>query len=375
MSEEIQEAVQIIRVAYDGLEIAMKVGSGGLAAMQKAVEFLSGMLEYEKSIGKTSMRKLLMKGGDLQVLQFNTKDMHQVEKMAKKYGILYSVLPDVNKENGLSEIIFHSEASPRVKMMTEKIRDGKVTSFDDYLLNSDEKGISKLMKFFQRQKKGNGKVNTEEAVKVNEAVDNLIEKVGMFAMDNQDVSVEAVKENFSIADKEAESVLKQLKSLGVLGNRDSKGSYKVLMDKDAFLNRIRGYQNLTERMTAISKSKDMNLVDVTISKQLIVKENGTAVKTRVPGTWGENARYIWVRKENILEIHDGKTMLTFLDKNKEYKLYDEENRLIEMLSGERLYSEHYDKVESSIRKRYEKNKTKERVEPKVATLIVEKGKR
>jgi len=27
MAEEIQEAVQIIRVAYDGIEIAMKVGT------------------------------------------------------------------------------------------------------------------------------------------------------------------------------------------------------------------------------------------------------------------------------------------------------------------------------------------------------------
>lgn len=43
MAEEIQEAVQIIRVAYDGIEIAMKVGSGGIAAMQKAIDFLKGM--------------------------------------------------------------------------------------------------------------------------------------------------------------------------------------------------------------------------------------------------------------------------------------------------------------------------------------------
>ena len=34
----------------------------------KAIDFLKGMLDYEKSLGKTSMRKLLMKGGDLQVL-------------------------------------------------------------------------------------------------------------------------------------------------------------------------------------------------------------------------------------------------------------------------------------------------------------------
>lgn len=98
MSEEIREAVQIIEVAYDGIEIAMKVGSGGIAVMQKAIDFLKGMLDYEKSLGKTSMRKLLMKGGDLQVLEFATADMKKVEKYAKKYGILYSVLPDADSE-------------------------------------------------------------------------------------------------------------------------------------------------------------------------------------------------------------------------------------------------------------------------------------
>ena len=83
MSEEIREAVQIIEVAYDGIEIAMKVGSGGIAAMQKAIDFLKGMLDYEKSLGRTSMRKLLMKGGDLQVLEFATADMKKIENMPR----------------------------------------------------------------------------------------------------------------------------------------------------------------------------------------------------------------------------------------------------------------------------------------------------
>lgn len=54
MAEEIQEAVQIIRVAYDGIEIAMKVGSGGIAAMQKAIDFLKGMLDYEGFTDRTA---------------------------------------------------------------------------------------------------------------------------------------------------------------------------------------------------------------------------------------------------------------------------------------------------------------------------------
>ena len=151
MAEEIQEAVQIIRVAYDGIEIAMKVGSGGIAAMQKAIDFLKGMLDYEKSLGKTSMRKLILKGGDLQVLQFNTEDMKKVEKMAKKYGILYSVLPDCNRKDGLSEVIFHTEAVPRVNMMIQKLKFGKIATFDDYLKNGDEKSLGKLMDFLKKQ--------------------------------------------------------------------------------------------------------------------------------------------------------------------------------------------------------------------------------
>lgn len=64
-----------------------------------------------------------------------------------------------------------------------------------------------------------------------------------------------------------------------------------------------------------------------------MEENNHAVKTRVPGTWGENARYLWINKENIMDIHNGKTMLTFLDTSKNYKMYNEENRVLETKRG------------------------------------------
>lgn len=356
MAEEIQEAVQIIRVAYDGVEIAMKVGSGGIGAMQKVIGVLKGLLDYEKTLGKTSMRKLLMKGGDLQVLQFETKDMKRVEKMAKKYGILYSVLPDLNRKDGMSEIVFHTEAVPRVNMMIQKLSFGKIATFDDYLKNGDEKQLGKLMDFLKSQKMGNDMVHTEDGARANVAMDGLIEKVGLFAMEKQSISVDAIRENFSIDNKQAESVIKQLETIGVLGKKDESGEHKVIMDKEAFLNRVRGYQTLAERMKAVSASKNMNLSDVTISKNLIVAENEHAVKTRVPGTWGENARFVWLNKENVMDIHNGKTMLTFIDSNKNYKLYDDQNRVVETKRGEELYG-HYDKVESSVREKYEKTQT------------------
>ena len=368
MAEEIQEAVQIIRVAYDGIDIVMKVGSGGIQAMQKVLECFRGMLDYEKSIGQTSMRKLLMKGGDLQVFQFKTEDIAKIKKLMKKYGILYSVLPDINKGDGMSEIVFHSEAVPRINMMIQKLKSGRIATFDDYLMGGDEKQIDKMMKFFEGQKKGNTNIHTEEAARVNAAVDSLIEKVGMFAMESPNVSVDSVKEKFSIGSRQAEEVIEKLLTMGVLAQKDEMGNHKVLMDKNVFLQRIRGYQDLTERMKVISSSKDRNLVDVTISKTLIVKENETAVKTRIPGTWGDKERYIWIHKDNIIDVHGGKSMLTFLDRSKEYKIYDAENRVVETKMGEVLYSQHYDKVEAEIRKRYEKIQRK----AKTSALMAER---
>jgi len=375
MAEEIQEAVQIIRVAYEGIEIVMKVGSGGLGIMQKGAEVLKGMLDYEKTLGKTSMKKLLMKGGDLQVLQFKTEDMKKVEKMAKKYGILYSVLPDMNKTDGLSEVIFHSEAVPRANMMIQKLKFGKIASFDDYLKNGNEKDLNKLLDFLKGQKLGGtgnlfpGKIHTEDATRVGVIIEGLIEKVGLFAMEKQSISVDAVKENFSINNAQAENVIKQLETIGVLEKSDVTGQHKVIMDKEAFQNRIRGYQDLTDRMKAVSASKNLNLFDVTISKTLIVSENENAVKTRIPGTWGDKVRYVWINKENAMDIHNGKTLLTFLDKDKDYKIYDEENRVVETMKGETLYSKHYDKVETTVRDKYDKSQTATKKQTKTTTEI------
>ena len=56
MAEEIQEAIQIIRVAYDGVEICMKAGSSGLKALQQIVQLFKYLLDQEKLSGKTSMK-------------------------------------------------------------------------------------------------------------------------------------------------------------------------------------------------------------------------------------------------------------------------------------------------------------------------------
>ena len=351
MAEEIQEAVQIIRVGYDGIEIAMKVCGGTIEGMKKAIDFLIAVMDHEKTMGKTDMRRLLMKGGDLQVFQFPTEDMRKVEKLAKKYGLLYSVLPDINKKDGMSEIIFHTEAVPRVNMMIQKLKSGRIATFDDYLKNGDEKEMDKVLSFLKEQKKGNDSLHTVEAARAGEALDGLIEKVGSYAMEKKSISVEEVKENFSLENEQAEKVVGQLERIGVLSKAEG-GQHKVLMDKEVFLSRMKGYRELAQRMQAVAAAQNPDLTDITITKKLITEENDHAIKTRIPGTWGENAQYVWINKDKAMEIHEGKTILTFLDRNKEYKIYSADNRVVGTMKGKDLYEGHYDRVSAEVRKRY-----------------------
>ena len=360
MAEEIQEAVQIIRVAYDGIDIAMKIGIGTLSQVKKAFDLIVALLDHEKLAGKTNMRKLLLKGGDLQVLQFATGDMEQVEKLAKKYGILYSALPDINKKDGMSEILFHTEAVPRVNMMLQKLKTGRIATIDDYLKNGDEKELDKVLSVLKGHKKGNGSLHTEtlsEQEKADGLSDGLLERAGLYAVEKADTSVEEIREKFNITTGQAGEILERLENTGVL-KRTEEGRYQPVIDKNKFAERISRYKEISSRMQTASQVYNKNLLDISVSKQLIAEENDHAIKTRIPGTWGENARYLWIEKEKISEIHSGKSILTSLEKDKEYKLYSSDNRIAGTMNGGQLYENHYDRVEAEVRRRHAEAKKK-----------------
>lgn len=362
MAEEIQEAVQIIRVAYDGIDIAMKVGSGTLGQIRKAMDLIAAVLNREKLVGKTNMRKLLQKGGDLQVLQFASEDIKQVEKLAKKYGILYCELPDINKKDGMSEILFHTEAVPRVNMLLQKLKAGRIATIDDYLKNGDEKELDKFLSVIKNQKRGNGGLHTEMPQmpdRPGKQTDKLFEEAGLYAAGKESTSVEDIKEKFGITDVQAEDVLEKLKKTEAL-KKTGNGRYQPVIGKDEFAGRIDRYKELSNRIRAVSQAQNKNLLDITVTKQLIAEENDHAVKTRIPGTWGENAEYIWIDKKDIVELHSGKTMLTYLDRDKEYRLYSADNRVVGTVNGGKLYEDHYDRAEEEARKRQAEAEAKKR---------------
>jgi hypothetical protein len=143
MSSEITDAVQVIRILFEGTELFLRVAGVGIKPLKQLTKLLMAVLAKEKMEGKTFMKNLLKRGGDMQVFRFPQGQLKKVEAMAKKYGILYSLLPDFNKD-GMREMVFHAESLPRMNALIEKLKAGQVMGLEEYIRNTPDGEIDKF---------------------------------------------------------------------------------------------------------------------------------------------------------------------------------------------------------------------------------------
>lgn len=279
MSDEISQAIQIIRLEFDGLRFGMDVTGGTVKQAKNLAVFIYALLTREKLQGKTSLKKMLSKDGSLQVLKIKEADMKKFKKLAKKYGILYSKLPDINKSDGMTEVLFHTEATPRINTLIEKLGSGSIENLMDYVRKGKDGDFEKVVDYLKK-----------------------------------------------------ENILKDTPSEVEPERKEQLDRYADELKYNAMIN-------------------DPSRVDITISRKLYEEENLTSIKTRVPNTYGDNVRYLWLDKSDVVSINGGKTFFAYLNKDKEYELVDRDGQVAEKLSGQNLQKQHYDSVDVNVKHR------------------------
>ena len=279
MSDEISQAIQIIRLEFDGLRFGMDVTGGTVKQAKNLAVFIYALLTREKIQGKTSLKKMLSKDGSLQVLKIREEDMKKFKKLAKKYGILYSKLPDINKSDEMTEVLFHTEATPRINTLIEKLGSGSIENLMDYVRNGKDGDFEKVVDYLKK-----------------------------------------------------ENILKDTPSEVEPERKEQLDRYADELKYNAMIN-------------------DPSRVDITISRKLYEEENLTSIKTRVPNTYGDNVRYLWIDKSDVVSINGGKTFFAYLNKDKEYELVDRDGRIAEKLTGQNLQKQHYDNVDVNVKHR------------------------
>lgn len=379
---EMQDAVQIIRVTYEGMELFFKVGVGGINTAKDFFKVFQKLIETERLTGKTTVKDLLKSGGDLHVYQFDTKDMKKVKKLCKKYGVRYALLPDINKADGKSELLFHSDATPRINQIIKYLNSGKIESFEDYIENGKPEELQEEYGIEKSEKKP-AALNEED-----------FQLIGSHVQEKPGISIDEVMSIFDMSQEQMQPIIEQMQELNIVEvGEDSSLTMKI--SENDFNELLKsGKWKVTSIVSgekAMSEGKDIqepklnekqkqvlmhsreiskddpNVHQIFIAKSLNVKETETRFLSRIPFRKNE---YIWMDKSAVSHVSsEKKTIFANLDKDKEYSIVNRNGDIVGKKSGNELYKQSYDPVlretQDMIRKKQaeKKRQMKKRVKP------------
>lgn len=305
MSNEITDAVQVIRLLFDGTDLFLCVAGVGIKPLKQLAKLIVGILAREKMEGKTSMKNLLKRGGDMHVFKFPEEQLKKVEAMAKKYGILFSRLPDFNKD-GMREIAFHAESLPRMNALIEKLKEGQIMGLGEYLQETSDRDIDK---FYEETRQGR-------------------------------------TEGEKISEKEAGGTQKNAGDKAYSIDGMGAGKKQEWMDTGYLKMKDIEALPLDQRLDVLNHYQSGEHDPITITGKLITKETEDYVVVRLPRQTG---KFIHIPKEDFFFPDGSRTALAFLKKKEEMKVYTEHGEEMMRMTGNEIYHGYFDQVNANIR--------------------------
>lgn len=307
MSSEITDAVQVIHILFEGTELFLRVAGVGIKPLKQLTKLLMAVLAKEKMEGKTSMKNLLKRGGDMQVFRFPQGQLKKVEAMAKKYGILYSLLPDFNKD-GMREMVFHAETLPRMNALIEKLKAGQVMGLEEYIRNTSDREIDK---FYGEMPKGRA---AEKEISGKEA--GVMQK----DMGNKEYPLNSMG-------KEAEPEWMET-------------GYLKMKDIEAI--------PLDQRLNILDHYQSGEYDPITITGKLVVRQEKDHAVVRLPRQTG---KFIRIPMEDFYFPEGSRTALAFLKRKEEMKVFADKELggVMFAMKGNDVYRNYFDSVNKNIR--------------------------
>lgn len=313
---EIAEAAQVFVVAIQGIEVAFKIAEKtiefSLKVLQGVVGFLDAMLRHEKFCGETSIETMLKNGDDIEACQIPQNKLSQFKKLAKKYGILYSVVP--GGKNGTADILFRADDIKRMNMLFEKMKLGEV----------QKQSVTEFAKDISKERMDEIEKESIPPEDI-EVMDSMEEEksVDMLGIGKKDVYVDEEHKN------RMEEVLQEMQEKYAKGEQVDMGKFdRAAMDIQMnVLSNHPGY----EKIGIVTKNSD--------GYPLLVDETPDKIKVRIPY---ETNKFIWLDKKEAFLSEDRSHITAFLKRDRDYVIVDKVNWEVERKLGSRMYKEHYD---------------------------------
>lgn len=398
------EVVTIIRI---GMETQYYLIKGVVKSILQLIQFMKKMEKTGILKGKemNNINAFIKKTeGQFQLLNIPTEQPEELEGMRKnfeKLGITYIVLPDLNPNDGMTQIAYYVPHTNKVEAWYQNfcinhLQGGEKDSIQ--LRNLTEGNTSVVSIPWEHEI---GKLREDlDKLKINYAVlpdlnigDGYVQV--MYA--NADVpnirawfelyQKEMLKQGKSIQDSERMTIDEYI-NMGKL----SPGDYEQTASSDikeqmkemeklggkksfeAFFP-VSGIQmNSVHDGRYLSMKEKPGTVEITINETLVrnISEEHGLFLTRIPGTYnadGKEELDLALELKNVFRTDDGKTYISFLELNKNYQTFKyhpgEETKftLGPQMLGKELFGEHFEKVTRKLDRAKKETLVKNVVKP------------
>jgi hypothetical protein len=109
-----------MRITLDGVEYALKISGAG--AKQVLAALWNIATTSKKTKGQARLGALLKSGKELTVFKVAESDLEMFATEAKRYGVLYAIIKDVNPEKGaMVDVMVKAEDAAKLNRIVEKL--------------------------------------------------------------------------------------------------------------------------------------------------------------------------------------------------------------------------------------------------------------
>lgn len=115
-------AEQIVRMTLQGVEVAGKMSMDGAERLVKLI--FASLKDTKRTKGRASLNTMLKSNKPIKVFEIKDRDLKKFCQEAKKYGVMYHVLKDRDKNDGKCDIMVRSEDSAKVNRIFQRFNLG-----------------------------------------------------------------------------------------------------------------------------------------------------------------------------------------------------------------------------------------------------------
>ena len=122
MSASSDAADQIVKITLDGVQTVAKITGDG--ALELAKLLIKEMQMPQRTKGRASLSTMLKSQKPIKVFEIDDKSLKKFCEEAKRYGVMYHVLKDKNKNDGKCDIMVRAEDASKVNRIYERFNLG-----------------------------------------------------------------------------------------------------------------------------------------------------------------------------------------------------------------------------------------------------------